>query len=141
MMLQISRSHAMRRYVLLFAVLLACEEEPAPTEADELGVGAQCGANNDCNPEDADTDGMQDQECLPQFKGGYCGLSDCTGDADCPEASKCVAHTDGTNYCFRICADKPECNYNRSPDNESNCSSNITFVDGGSVKACVPPSA
>lgn len=110
------------------------------TEADELGVGAACQSDADCNPEDADTDGAQDQECLPQFKGGYCGLQDCAGDDDCPEASRCVAHDDGENYCFRVCVDKAECNANRPPDDEANCSSNITFVDGGGGKACVPPS-
>jgi hypothetical protein len=44
------------------------------------------------------------------------------------------------NYCFRACVDKAECNANRGPEVESNCSSNITRVDGGETKACVPPS-
>ena len=74
-------------------------------------------------------------------KGGYCGLTGCKADGDCPESSKCVTHTDGKNYCFRSCADKAECNANRDADNESNCSSNVTFADGSkSGKACVPPS-
>ena len=122
--------------MLLVVLLIACStDEPPPTEADELGVGAQCAGDNDCSLEDADTDGAQDQECLTQFKGGYCGLSGCSADIDCPDGSACVAHTDGVNYCFRICANKPECNHNRDVDNESNCSSNITFVDGGGGKA------
>ena len=128
----------------VLAVAVTCgdpdEDDDPETEADELGVGAACGSNDDCNPEDADTDGEQDQECLPQFKGGYCGLEGCAADEDCPEASRCVAHDDGANYCFRVCVDKAECNVNRPPDAESNCSSNITFVDGGGGKACVPPS-
>lgn len=101
------------------------------TEADELGVGAECSATGDC---------LEGQECLTQFKGGYCGLSGCLDDLDCPEASACVTHDDGNNYCFRICVDKSECNVNRGPDVESNCSSNVTFADGGGGKACVPPS-
>jgi hypothetical protein len=102
------------------------------TEADQLGVGASCSVNEDCT--------VQGQICLP-FKGGYCGLKDCTGDIDCPQGSRCVAHTDGTNYCFRACVDKAECNYNRPVDFASNCSSNVTFVDGAkNGKACVPPS-
>ena len=68
------------------------------------------------------------------------GVQDCTDDAGCPQGSACVAHDDGVNYCFRVCANKSECNYNRAADNESNCSSNITFVEGGGGKACVPPS-
>ena len=101
-------------------------------EADELGVGAECSAAGDC---------LEGQSCLSQFKGGYCGVEDCALDVDCPEGSACVAHDDGNNYCFRICSDKAECNFNRAPDVESNCSGNITFTDGGGGKACVPPSA
>ena len=78
--------------------------------------------------------------CLTQFKGGYCGASGCTSDAVCPEGSICVTHTDRVNYCFLVCVDKTECNVNRTAVNESNCSANITRVDGGSQKACVPPS-
>jgi hypothetical protein len=66
----------------------------------------------------------------------------CTHDADCPDKSACIMHTDGINYCFRTCVDKPDCNANRDVDNESNCSSSVTFVDGTmGRKACVPPSA
>ena len=108
-----------------------CDDD---TEADRLGVGAQCVAS-ECDEE-------LELVCLTQFKGGYCGLEDCTADLDCPEGSACVAHTDGVNYCFRICLDKPECNRNRDVENESNCSSNVVFVEGKTgVKACVPPSS
>lgn len=105
------------------------------TEADRLGVGAECTVSDECNQDPVA------QECLLQFSGGYCGISECTSDLDCPEASGCVAHTDGFNYCFRVCIDKIDCNRNRSVENESNCSSNVTFVDGDlGRKACVPPS-
>lgn len=104
------------------------------SDADDLGVGAQCTANDQCNQDDGA------QTCLP-FKGGYCGLQGCTVDADCPEASACITHTDAVNYCFRICADKPDCNANRDVENESNCSSSVDFVEGANGrKACVPPS-
>lgn len=73
------------------------------------------------------------------FKGGYCGLSGCTKDTDCPSASACVTEG-GTNYCFRICADKAECNANRTVDFAANCSSSVTFVEAKGVKACLPPS-
>ena len=103
-------------------------------DADDLGVGAQCTSDDQC-------DSATMQHCL-MFKGGYCGIMACTHDTDCPELSACIAHTDGVNYCFRTCIDKPECNANRDPINESNCSSNVTFVDGTmGRKACVPPSA
>lgn len=81
------------------------------------------------------------QTCLA-FKGGYCGLTNCQGDAGCPSGSACVAHSDGKNYCFLVCTDKVQCNLYRAPDVEANCSSNVTFVDGTqSVKACIPPSS
>ncbi len=110
---------------------VACSDD-GETEADLLGVGAQCVDAEDC---------LEEQACLDQFKGGYCGVEGCTLDEDCPEASACVAHSDGANYCFRICTDKSECNVNRDPDNESNCSANIEFSDPDSAanKACVPP--
>jgi hypothetical protein len=110
----------------------ACGDDDDGTPADQIGVGAQCANDDQCK---------EGQTCLLQFKGGYCGLDNCTGDADCPAGSACVAH-EGTNYCFRICVEKIECNRNRALENESNCSANITFVDGDQGrKACVPPSA
>jgi len=103
------------------------------TPAQLHGVGAACDDSADCYV------GDRELMCLA-YKGGYCGLEGCLADADCPAGSACVAH-EGLNYCFLICRDKPECNYTRSVENESNCSSNITFVDGDKGrKACVPPS-
>ena len=122
----------MRIACLIFVLLAACGDDGS--EADRLGVGAQCTKNEDCN-----------QDPLPQtclsFKGGYCGLSPCAHDVDCPVDSACIRHTNATNYCFRICADKAECNANRDAANEANCSSSVDFVDGTmGRKACVPPS-
>jgi hypothetical protein len=109
----------------------ACGDDDE-TEADRKGIGAQCTKDDEC---------QTGQKCLA-FKGGYCGLTPCTGDADCPQASACVTH-EGANYCFRICIDKAECNVNRTIGvNESNCSSNTTFVSGTmGRKACIPPSS
>jgi hypothetical protein len=104
-------------------------------EADVLGVGAERTMTAEC-------DERIELTCLPEFKGGYCGVRDCTGDMDCPEASACVAHTDGVNHCFRTCVDKPERNENGAVENEANCSSSVDFVDGAQGrKACVPPSS
>lgn len=122
----------MKNLFLVCAIALAA---CGGNESDELGVGAQCGSNGDCNPDIGPT-------CLTNFKGGYCGLTNCTVDADCPESSACVKHTDQVNYCFRICADKPECNANRDAENEANCSGTADFVEGSKGrKACVPPSS
>jgi hypothetical protein len=118
---------------LAASLLLGCgDDDDGGTEADRLGVGAECAEDVDC---------LEPAVCLQQFKGGYCGLQDCMANEDCPQASVCVAHGDGKNYCFRACIDKAECNANRSPDQEANCSSNIDFVEQDtSGKACVPPS-
>lgn len=130
----------MRTAALAIALLLlvpACSDDDG-TEADRFGVGAQCTPSDQC---DDDLDDDFDLVCLTGFKGGYCGLDNCAEDLDCPEGSACVNHTDGQSYCFRICLDKGECNFNRDVDNESNCSANIDFVEAEGVKACVPPSA
>jgi len=116
------------------------ENDNQGTEADRLGVGAQCSTDQDCLQPQTQNEPVQ--KCLQQFKGGYCGIENCTKDTDCPQASACVAHSDGKNYCFRICVDKLECNQNRLESFAANCSSNVSFVGGKTdSKACVPPSS
>jgi len=126
-------------FFLLGLSTIACGNDNPPyvgTPADLIGVGAQCKTDADCLRTEAGV-----QHCLTEFKGGYCGLKGCTKSADCPAGSGCVTYSTGTTYCFRICTDKSECNLNRTPDIESNCSSNVNFVDGKpGTKACVPPS-
>ena len=118
--------------------LTGCASE---SEADRIGVAWECGADADCPVIECDVEPCPVLSCLTQFAGGYCGVADCTADVDCPEGSACVAHTDGTNYCFRLCESKPECNRRRSTANEANCSSSVDFVSGANGrKACVPPS-
>jgi hypothetical protein len=82
------------------------------------------------------------QACLTEFKGGYCGVSGCLHDTDCPQGSACVTNDNQVNYCFLVCADKINCNLNRTADNESNCTSSLAFVDGAmSRKVCRPPNS
>jgi hypothetical protein len=134
-----SRMRTFGRLISLGLCLAACggHDPPPPygTQADLIGVGAACRANTDC----FQTEGGA-QQCLTEFKGGYCGLKGCTTSADCPAGSGCVSYN-GATYCFRRCKEKAECNLNRSIDVESNCSSNIDFVEGkASDKPCIPPS-
>jgi hypothetical protein len=114
------------------------------TDANSIGVGASCSNDDSCKNAASkclDSSPGTTLNCLGNFKGGYCGRNNCTGNKDCPTGSACVAHTDGGKYCFLTCSDKSQCNTNRSKDVEANCSSNVTFVDGNtSTKACVPPS-
>ena len=123
--------------IFILVLLAGCNG----TDADRVGVGAECTATADCPIVECDVEPCPELVCLTQFTGGYCGLSGCLSDADCPVGSACVMHDDGVNYCFRLCDDKPECNYNRSPAVESNCVGSITFVGGGGGKACEPPSS
>lgn len=135
-----SRAIAVLLVSIPLALVLGCESDARGTEADEIGVGASCDNDNPCEAPEEDG-GDIELQCLDAFAGGYCGLEDCTENADCPDGSACVNH-EGANYCFRTCLDKAECNENRGPDEESNCSSNVDFVDPDtSGKACVPPSS
>ncbi len=119
----------------------SCGDDDGATAADRIGVGAEC-ANTEACPEVQFDDETVQLRCITEFKGGYCGIQGCQADADCPDGSACVSHDDGQSYCFRICAEKVECNRNRTSDNEANCSSSIEFVDPArSTKACVPPSS
>jgi len=121
--------------VFALTLLSACgdDDDDDGTEAQRRGVGAACIDDEDCTEEG--------QSCL-DFKGGYCGVADCTSNLECPDGSACVAHDDGRNYCFLICTDKPQCNPYRPLEDEANCSANITFVDADTTfKACVPPSS
>jgi hypothetical protein len=130
-------------YVLIAGAFVAglavgCGNSDGETEADRVGVGAECSDAAECESADEEVE----LECLTQFKGGYCGLEGCAVDGDCPGGSACVTHDDGNNYCFRVCQDKPDCNLNRSVENEANCVGSITFVDDrNDRKACEPPSS
>src|SRR5690606_5659169 len=87
---------------LIFGLGCGPPDDDPETEADRFGVGAACSVDEDCEYETDDDDtGGPVLECLSQFSGGYCGVIDCVSNDDCPEASGCVAHDDGRNYCFR----------------------------------------
>lgn len=120
---------------LSIITLFSCSDsEP---QVDQIGIGGECTVNNDCNQE------LDTLACLSEFKGGYCGKADCSSNLDCPVGSVCVAH-EGSNYCFRSCAEKVECNENRSLENEANCSGSFTLAnisDSTTLKACIPPSS
>jgi hypothetical protein len=114
---------------LVVAVVCGCG---GGSEAIRRGVGAEC------NPDLACTE--SGQTCLTEFKGGYCGVSACLHDGDCPAGSACVTDDNQTNYCFLICVDKVDCNPRRSAENESSCTSSLTFIDGTmGRKVCRPP--
>lgn len=121
-----------RRIGLIVSLLLLPLACGGGNEAIRRGVGAECGPTLACSE--------ADQRCLTAFKGGYCGMSPCVHDTDCPTGSACVTESDGANYCFLICGDRPDCNRHRSVENESSCVSSLSFVDGAmGRKVCRPP--
>ncbi len=124
------RTLSMLLVAALTSVCTACGDDES--EAVRLGVGAACTDDTQCTE--------ANQHCLTEFRGGYCGVEDCTADVDCPTGSACVTEDDGHNYCFLVCANKPECNVHRSLDNESNCVASLPFVDAADGrKVCRPP--
>lgn len=122
----------MRKLMIISALVFGSIGLAGCGDADSARIGAECTTSESC-----DNDQLT---CLTTFKGGYCGASGCASNADCITGSICVTH-EGSNYCFRTCTDKPECNANRTVDNESNCSSSITRVEAGNEKVCIPPSS
>jgi hypothetical protein len=121
------------RRVLCALVLAVCGCGSNQNAANQAGVGAQCGVTADCV-----TSG---EVCLTEFNGGYCGLAGCLHDTDCPAGSACVTDNQ-TNYCFLVCASKTDCNLHRSPANEADCTSSLTFTDGTmGRKVCRPPNS
>ncbi len=110
-----------------FVLTAGCGSEG--TDDTQLPLGAECTDHADC-----------EDECLPQFAGGYCGVVGCTGDADCPSDAACILHIDAVPYCFRLCESTPDCNTERVGDHEALCSDNIVFVDDAqNRRACIPP--
>ena len=132
----------MKSMVLVFSAVallfLACggDDDDGGNAAARLGIGDACENDEACPPLEESDAGL---ECLP-FKAGYCGLTDCAGDEDCPSGSACVTH-EGANYCFLVCVNKEDCNVRREAEDEANCVGNAEFVsERDSRKACVPPS-
>lgn len=123
--------------VVAFALSVGCgDNDDGATEADRLGVGAECTSDEVCQEAEQGVT----KRCLLEFKGGYCGVTDCERNSECPAGSACVSH-EGKSYCFRSCVDKQECNANRSAENLANCSSSVVFLSGKKEgKVCVPPS-
>ncbi len=123
---------------------LGCGDD-GDSEAEDRGVGEACVSTDECPNVEVSTGGDTAEEplqleCLTEFRGGYCGLRDCTSDDECPEGSLCAMADNGTNYCFLTCGDKPDCNDHRDAQVESNCVSNLRPVDESRTeKVCVPP--
>jgi hypothetical protein len=93
------------------------------------GLGAACEVDADCGA---------DLTCLLEFGGGYCGVKGCTGNADCPEGSACVTHTNDENYCFATCERDADCTFCRWDGTKPGCTADVDFVDPGDLRVCPP---
>ncbi|MCG5056216.1 MAG: hypothetical protein KA712_24990 [Myxococcales bacterium] len=116
-------------FAVLAWALGACSSD---FETERASLGAACESAADC-PSFAPT-------CLP-FKGGYCGLTPCGKDSDCPVTAACVTHSDGVNYCFLGCFGTSDCNRARPAEVAATCSERAEFVQAQQLgrRACVPP--
>jgi hypothetical protein len=97
----------------------------------DCGVGASCAADADCDT------GLV---CLTGFRGGYCGLRDCSTNEPCPAGSFCVEHSNGSNYCMVSCAAESDCSFCRRSDT-TECVDNADFVDAltpAGTRVCMP---
>ena len=111
--------------------LLAVLTTACGGDADSVGIGATCQQTADCGDE---------MRCLTAYAGGLCAKVGCSAHGDCPEPGLCVLVGDEP-LCLRSCADKAECNANRSADAEANCLANSVLIDDSAQKVCLPPSS
>lgn len=86
----------------------------------DCGVGADCGSADDCTG---------DLECTLDLLGGYCSKTGCELNADCPEGSLCVDHSDGSSYCMKSCEAETDCTFCRGADVFATCSDEVTFME------------
>src|SRR5262245_6949983 len=92
-------------------LIVACCLAGGCKSAVDRGVGSACASSSDCTEEG--------QQCLTLFKGGMCGIADCTASSQCPKGSVCVADPDfARNFCLLVCVVKPDCNINRPIESE-----------------------
>ena len=125
----------------VFAIVMTACGDNVVLETDELGIGAKCSTETDCSPRlQAWTSSKgrgQFPVCLLEFEGGYCSASPCDRDADCPDGSACIRRDAHRFHCLRTCFDNADCNANREPENEAECSPNATPAPMGR-KVCLP---
>jgi hypothetical protein len=120
--------------VLVCAATAGCGDDDS---AVERGVGAACSEDADCTE--------PGQACLTQFKGGMCGIEDCSASSECPAGSVCVDDPDlSQTFCLLTCVEKVDCNVHRPAADEANCSSTLNQLDppdggGSDPKVCRPP--
>jgi hypothetical protein len=96
----------------------------------DCGIGADCGDANDCS---------SDLECLSAFRGGYCGLSGCLVNDDCPDDALCVVASNGENHCYKPCSTASDCSFCRRDGLLGACTADVSFAEDGTTgSVCVP---
>jgi len=128
----------MDRVVVVLLVSFGAAGCDNGNSAVERGIGAACADNSECQE--------AGQACLTEFRGGMCGIADCTSSSQCPSGSVCVADPDfSRNFCLLVCQVKADCNVHRPVEVEANCSSTLNQIDvpdgGTDPKVCRPPNS
>lgn len=96
----------------------------------DCGVGAACASDADC---------AAGLECSTGLRGGYCTLSGCSTNDECPADSLCVRGPSDTSYCARGCSVASDCSFCRGSELAANCSDEADFVqDGTTGSVCLP---
>jgi len=122
--------------ILLLGTLVigasGCSDGNGQSEAQRIGLGAECLLGMDCG-EGGELD------CIP-FDGGYCTSSGCQA-LGCPDGSLCARDAIlGQTFCMLSCESAEDCNSNRSDENAAECTSSIEILDEvEGAKVCVPP--
>lgn len=119
---------------------LACsDDDPTPTEAEQLELGAHCMNDAQCDLRAEGVDSEFRPICLDGFEGGSCGLLRCGMHDECPEGSACIGHDDGFNYCFALCDETADCNRHRADDVAAVCMEGMRSIGPDLGTVCVPP--
>ncbi|MBM4395251.1 MAG: hypothetical protein FJ087_06130 [Deltaproteobacteria bacterium] len=63
-------------------------------------IGDDCSTNTDCG---------ENRICDTSQPGGYCTVTPCRDDSECPGESICVEFSVDATYCMRACSDLKPC--------------------------------
>jgi hypothetical protein len=113
-----------------------CRSSGAGSEERKICVPGDCGVGAAC---DEDEDCSGDLSCMLDALGGYCTITGCSGDGDCPSDARCVSWDDTKTYCAVNCDSGSDCSFCRGDELRGKC---IGFTpapgEGDPIQVCVP---
>ena len=102
----------MKKLILLALCLTIC--------GCEASVGDKCSTSNDC---------PSGTVCDTDSPGGYCLVSNCETDEECPEKSTCVFFTKDLSYCLKKCKKNSNCRKNYTCRDDIPASHKFCYID------------